>query len=274
MKNNTKHPNPGVERSVRLSLKGVHKTFHSPKTGEVSALENIDLDVHAGEFVTIVGPSGCGKSTILNIIAGFQAVDQGEVTIDGRKITGPGPDRVVLFQEQALFQWLTVEQNVSFGLEMLKVSPQEQEERIQKYLSLVHLLDFRKSHIYQLSGGMKQRVALARALAMEPEVLLMDEPFSALDSHTREMLQSEIQDIWEETHKTIVFVTHGLKEAVALGNRVILLTTRPGRIQREVKVELPRPRYTDDKPVLALARELKSEIVHWVDPVTHGKASL
>ncbi len=233
----------------------------------MGALENLSLDVKNGEFLTLVGPSGCGKSTILNIIAGFETVDKGEVLIDDRQITGPGPDRVVLFQEQALFQWLTVEQNVSFGLEMLKVPPAEMENRIQKYLSLVHLLDFRKSHIYELSGGMKQRVALARALAMEPEVLLMDEPFSALDSHTREMLQSEIQDIWEETRKTIVFVTHGLKEAVALGNRVILLTARPGRIQREISVNLPRPRYVDDKPVLSIARELKSEISNWSDPV-------
>jgi NitT/TauT family transport system ATP-binding protein len=258
---------------TRLSLRDVHKTFRSPKTGEVGALEGISLDVKTGEFLTLVGPSGCGKSTILNIIAGFEKPDRGEVFIDDRLVTGPGPDRVVLFQEQALFQWLTVEQNVAFGLEMTSVAPGEQEQRIQKYLSLVHLLDFRKSHIYELSGGMKQRVALARALAMEPEVLLMDEPFSSLDSHTREMLQSEIQDIWEETHKTIVFVTHGLKEAVALGNRVVLLTARPGRIQREIEVKLPRPRYVDDKPVLALARELKSEITQWVDPVTRKSAT-
>lgn len=265
---NGKNSKSGNGRAVRLALRNVYKTFRSPKTGEVGALENINLDVKTGEFLTLVGPSGCGKSTILNIIAGFEKPDRGEVFIDDRLVTGPGPDRVVLFQEQALFQWLTVEQNVSFGLEMTGVSPGEREQRIQKYLSLVHLLEFRKSHIYELSGGMKQRVALARALAMEPEVLLMDEPFSALDSHTRERLQSEIQEIWEETHKTIVFVTHGLKEAVALGDRVILLTARPGRIQREIDVQLPRPRYVDDKPVLSTARQLKSEIANWEEPVT------
>lgn len=271
---NGKTSKNGNGTAIRLSLRNVHKTFRSPKTGEVGALENISLDVKNGEFLTLVGPSGCGKSTILNIIAGFEKADQGEVLIDDRPVTGPGPDRVVLFQEQALFQWLTVEQNVSFGLEMTGVPQEEREQRIQKYLSLVHLVDFRKSHIYEMSGGMKQRVALARALAMEPEVLLMDEPFSSLDSHTRETLQSDIQDIWEETHKTIVFVTHGLKEAVALGNRVVLLTPRPGRIQREIEVKLPRPRYVDDKPVLAIARDLKSEITQWVDPVTHKSASL
>ena len=260
-------------KTVRLSLRNVHKTFHSPKTGQVQALENISLDVKNGEFLTLVGPSGCGKSTILNIIAGFEKPDQGEILIDDRRVTGPGPDRVVLFQEQALFQWLTVEQNVSFGLEMTNVSPGEIQQRIEKYLSLVHLLDFRKSHIYELSGGMKQRVALVRALAMEPEVLLMDEPFSALDTYTREKLQSEIQDIWEQTRRTIVFVTHGLKEAVALGDRVILLTARPGRIQREVQVGMPRPRYVDDKPVLSIARELKSEISNWVEPATRSAGS-
>ena len=250
----------------RLSLRGVHKSFRSPKTGEVGALENIDLDIQAGEFVTLVGPSGCGKSTILNIIAGFEKADRGEVLIDGKPITGPGPDRVVLFQEQALFQWLT------FGLEMVKVPKEEQEKRIQKYLSMVHLLDFRSAHIHELSGGMKQRVALVRALAMEPEVLLMDEPFSALDSHTRERLQTEIQEIWEETKRTIVFVTHGLKEAVALGEKVVLFTARPGRVQREIQVKLPRPRYVDDKPVLSTARELKLEISNWVEPATRQGA--
>lgn len=253
---------------ARLSLRGVSKVFRSPETGEVGALENISLDVAKGEFLTIVGPSGCGKSTLLNIIAGFERAERGEVLIDGRPVHGPGPDRVVLFQEQALFQWLTVEQNISFGLDMLRIPRVEQENRIKKYLSLVHLLDFRKAHIHELSGGMKQRVALVRALAMEPEVLLMDEPFAALDSYTRERLQSEIQEIWEQTKRTIVFVTHGLKEAVALGDRVILLTSRPGRIQREVKVKMPRPRYVDDKPVLSIARELKAEISNWVEPVT------
>jgi NitT/TauT family transport system ATP-binding protein len=265
---NGKNQKNGNGKTVRLSLRGVSKVFFPPKTGQVEALANINIDVKAGEFLTLVGPSGCGKSTILNIIAGFVPPDSGQVFIDDRPITGPGPDRVVLFQEQALFQWLTVEQNVGFGLEMTGVPITEREERIQKYLSLVHMLDFRNSQIHELSGGMKQRVALARALAMEPEVLLMDEPFSALDSHTRERLQSEIQEIWEKTHKTIVFVTHGLKEAVALGDRVILLTTRPGRIQREISVRMPRPRYVDDKPVLSIARELKSEISNWVDPIT------
>lgn len=263
------HNHNGNGSAPRLSLRDVSKHFLSGKTGQVEALSNISLDVKKGEFLSIVGPSGCGKSSLLNIIAGFEKPDQGEVLMDGQPVRGPGPGRVVIFQEQALFQWLTVEQNVSFGLDMLNVPRNEQAQRVDKYLSLVHLLDFRKSHVYELSGGMKQRLALARALAMEPGLLLMDEPFSSLDSHTRERLQTEIQEIWEETHKTIVFVTHGLKEAVALGNRVILMTTRPGRIQREIEVKMPRPRFVDDKPVLGLARQLKSEIGNWVDPVTY-----
>lgn len=258
---------------VKLSLRNVSKRFLTD-SGEVVALRDVSFDVHEGEFVCLVGPSGCGKSTLLSMIAGFERPDAGEIIVDGRWVEGPGSDRVVIFQEMALFQWLTVEQNVSFGLEMTGLRPEERRRRTTRYLDLVHLSEFRSSRIHELSGGMKQRVALARALAMEPEVLLMDEPFSSLDSHTRERLQVELQEIWQQTRKTVLFVTHGLKEAVALGERVVLLTTRPGRVQRDVSVTLPRPRSVDDAPVLRIAKELRAEIANWVDPITRRSESL
>lgn len=252
---------------TELELIGVSKTF-STENGATAAVQDIHLSIRAGEFVCLVGPSGCGKSTLLSLIAGFEKPDTGVIRAGGREVQGPGPDRVVLFQEMALFHWLTVEENISFGMEMLGLPLEERRRRLEQYLTMVHLQDFKRARIHELSGGMRQRVALVRALAMEPEILLMDEPFSALDSHTRERLQLELQEIWVKTRKTIVFVTHGLKEAVALGERVILLTTRPGRIQKELIVSLPRPRTVDDAPVLRLAKELRAEIANWVDPIT------
>jgi ABC-type nitrate/sulfonate/bicarbonate transport system ATPase subunit len=208
------------------------------------------------------------------MIAGFDRPDGGEILTEGVPVTGPSPERVMLFQDLALFPWLTVEGNVRFGLERLDLAPGETERRIDKYLGLVGLRENRRSLIHQLSGGMKQRVALARGLAMEPKFLLMDEPFSSLDSHTRERLQGELQELWEQTWCTFVFVTHGLKEAVALGDRVVLLTARPGRISREILVGLPRPRSVDDAPVLKIAKELRAGIASWVDPVTRNEESL
>ncbi len=251
----------------RLKLAGVSKHFEQ-QGQRLTALQSIDLEIEAGEFCCIVGPSGCGKSTLLNIIAGLEMPDEGTVWANPNIVKGPGPDRVVIFQELALFPWLDVWGNVEYGLKNLNLSKSEREVRIRRYLDLVHLHDFYHARIHQLSGGMKQRVSLARALAMEPEILLMDEPFSALDPHTRERLQQELQDIWAETGATIVFVTHGLKEAVALGNKVVLLTTRPGRIQTIEQVNLPRPRSVDDRPVLELARKLKMQIGNWVDPIS------
>ncbi len=251
----------------RLKLKGVGKYFdHDHK--KLAVLEGIDLEVEAGEFCCLVGPSGCGKSTLLNIVAGLEKPDEGLVWANPREVSGPGPDRVVIFQDLALFPWLDVWDNVDFGLKNLGLPAGERRARVLKYLQLVHLQEFLHARLHQLSGGMRQRVALARSLAMEPEILLMDEPFSALDPHTRERLQQELQDIWAATGATILFVTHGLKEAVALGDKVVLLTTRPGRIQAVERVDLPRPRSVDDAPVLSISRRLKAQIGNWVDPVS------
>jgi NitT/TauT family transport system ATP-binding protein len=210
----------------------------------------------------------------LNIVAGLEKADEGTVWANPSVVKGPGPDRVVIFQEMALFPWLDVWGNVDYGLKNLGLSDEERSGRIRKYLDLVHLHDFYHARVHELSGGMKQRVSLARALSMEPEILLMDEPFSSLDPHTRERLQQELQEIWAATGATILFVTHGLKEAVALGDQVILLTTRPGRVQAVERVRLPRPRSVDDAPVLAAARRLRSQIGNWVDPISHEDEKL
>lgn len=227
----------------KLSVEGVSKRFMGGRSGAVHALDNVSLQVGEGDFVCLVGPSGCGKSTLLNIIAGLEQPDSGVILADGKPITEPGRDRMVMFQESALFPWLDVLGNVLFGLKLkpgLKKS--ERLDVAHFYIKLVGLEKFVRSNIHELSGGMKQRVALARALAPNPRVLLMDEPFAALDALTREQLYGDIQKIWEARKKTIVFVTHNVREAVCLGNRVILFSPHPGRIREEFKIELPRPR--------------------------------
>ena len=198
--------------------------------------------VREGEFVTIIGPSGCGKSTFLHMMGGFIGADSGEIRVYGKPVHEPGPDRGMMFQEFALFPWKTVAGNVAWGLETLGYARREIDETVQRYLEITSLVDFRNHYPAELSGGMKQRVALARVLAFNPKVLLMDEPFGALDAQTRETMQEEVTRLWERTRKTIVFVTHDIEEAVYLGDRVVVLTARPGRIREEVKIELPRPR--------------------------------
>jgi NitT/TauT family transport system ATP-binding protein len=256
-------------REPRLKLDGVGRQFGKNSSG-LGVLEDISFEVQPGEFCCIVGPSGCGKTTLLNIVAGLDFPSQGNVWSNRQTVTGPGPDRVVMFQEASLFPWLDVRGNVEYGLKNIGLQPEERIARVRRYLKLVHLDDFEHAKIHELSGGMKQRVALARSLAMEPEVLVMDEPFAALDPHTRERLQSELQDLWAATGATILFVTHGLKEAVALGDKVILMTPRPGRIQAVERVDLPRPRSVDDRPVLEIARKLRSKIGDWVDPISRA----
>ena len=214
----------------------------------------------AGEFLCIVGPSGCGKSTLLHLIAGLHQQTSGQVLIDGKPIQGPGTDRILIFQELGLFPWLTVGQNVEFGMKMKGVSKAEREEKIRQYLRLVHLSQFKDSYTHQLSGGMRQRVALARALATEPDVLLMDEPFAALDAQTRDLLHDELERIWSETGRTIIFVTHNVREAIRLGDRIALLTFRPGRVKSEFRVDLPRPRHLEDVAVARAAREVLDEL--------------
>jgi NitT/TauT family transport system ATP-binding protein len=226
----------------KLLVEGVSKAFPG-RSGVVQALADVSLQVLEGEIVCLVGPSGCGKSTLLYIIAGLEHPDSGRVLTDGLPVPGPGRDRMVMFQESALFPWLDVMGNVLFGLR-LKPNLKEAERRevARYYLQLVGLERFARANIHELSGGMKQRVALARALAPNPRVLLMDEPFAALDALTREQLYGDIQDIWQKRRKTIVFVTHNVREAVCLGDRVLLFSPRPGRIREEFRIDLPRPR--------------------------------
>jgi len=226
----------------KLSVEGVSKSFQS-KLGSVHALDNVSLQVGEGDFVCLVGPSGCGKSTLLNIIAGLEEPDSGRVLADGKVVSEPGRDRMVMFQESALFPWLDVIGNVMFGLKLKpKLTNKERLEVAQFYLKLVGLERFTHANVHELSGGMKQRVALARALAPNPRVLLMDEPFAALDALTREQLYGDIQKIWATRKKTIVFVTHNVREAACLGNRVILFSPHPGRIREQFEIDLPRPR--------------------------------
>jgi NitT/TauT family transport system ATP-binding protein len=226
----------------KLAIENVSKSFHTT-TGKVLALDRISLQVNEAEFVCIVGPSGCGKTTLLNIIAGLEKPDSGRVLADGKPITSPGRDRLVMFQESALFPWLNVLGNVLFGLKLKpQLTNKDRRDVARYYLELVDLTRFERANIHELSGGMKQRVALARALAPNPRVLLMDEPFAALDALTREQLYGDLQRIWKERKKTIVFVTHNVREAACLGDRVLLFSPNPGRIQEEFLVDLPRPR--------------------------------
>jgi NitT/TauT family transport system ATP-binding protein len=246
-----------VERSTpKIQLQEVSLSYQANTGSELLALDRIDLDVHPGEFLCIVGPSGCGKSTLLHLIAGLQKPASGRISMDGDSVTAPGTDRILIFQEHGLFPWLTVGQNVEFGMKMKGLSKAEREGRTRHYLRLVHLSQFKDSRPHQLSGGMRQRVALARALATEPDVLLMDEPFAALDAQTRDMLHDELEKIWAETGRTIIFVTHNVREAVRLGDRVALMSFRPGRVKKEFLVDLPRPRHLEEVEVARTAREI------------------
>jgi len=242
----------------KVSLDGISLSYKITSGGQLLALDNISLQVKPSEFVCIVGPSGCGKSTLLHLIAGLHHQTSGQVLVDGKTVAGPGTDRILIFQELGLFPWLTVAENVEFGLKMKNVSKAERKEKIQYYLRLVHLSKFRDSYTHQLSGGMRQRVALARALATEPDVLLMDEPFAALDAQTRDLLHDELERIWAETGRTIIFVTHNVREAVRLGDRVVLLTFRPGRVKQEFPISLPRPRHIEESDVARTAKEILS----------------
>jgi NitT/TauT family transport system ATP-binding protein len=210
--------------------------------GEFTAIENLNLAVKKGEFVTIVGPSGCGKSTFLDILAGLSEPTSGDIYIDGRKVAGPGLDRGIVLQGYALFPWRTVRQNIEYGLEIKKVKKAERKEISDHFINLVGLRGFESSYPHELSGGMKQRVAIARALAYDPEALLMDEPFAAVDAQTREILQEELLRIWNKTGKTIIFITHSIEEAVFLANRVVVMSINPGTIRAVVKVEIDHPR--------------------------------
>jgi len=243
-----------------IQIRGVRKAFRSGGR-KLLALDRIDLEVRAGELVCLLGPSGCGKSTLLNAIAGFSPPTSGTILAAGRPVLGPGPDRAMVFQEYALFPWMTVERNVAFGLEM-KGAPRAQiKEQVGALLGKLHLAEFRDRFPKDLSGGMRQRVAIARVLAIDPPMLLMDEPFGALDALTRRNLQDELLRIWSELGKTIVFVTHGIEESIYLADRVVVMTYRPGTVKRVISVELPRPRDPSGLEFNALKREVSSLVM-------------
>ncbi len=243
-----------------ISIRGVRKVFASGGR-EVVALDGIDLEVAQGELVCLLGPSGCGKSTLLNAIAGFSLPTAGTLTALGRPVTAPGPDRAMVFQEYALFPWLTVEENVAFGLELAGAPPARRREVVGGLLAKLGLAEFRDRYPKDLSGGMRQRVAIARVLAIDPPMLLMDEPFGALDALTRRTLQDELLRLWAETGKTIVFVTHGIEESIYLADRVVVMTYRPGTVKRVVPVALPRPRDPASPEFNQLKRELTALVM-------------
>jgi NitT/TauT family transport system ATP-binding protein len=244
----------------KVSLRDLSLSYKTSSGTRLVALDHIDLKVNPGEFICIVGPSGCGKSTLLHLIAGLQRPTFGDVLVDNHPVDGPGTDRILIFQELGLFPWLKVGENVEFGMKMKGFSKTERQERTEYYLRLVHLARFKDSYTHQLSGGMRQRVALARALATEPDVLLMDEPFAALDAQTRDLLHDELERIWAETGRTIIFVTHNVREAVRLGDRVVLFTFRPGRVKKQFLIDLPRPRHLEDIAVAKTAGEILGEL--------------
>jgi NitT/TauT family transport system ATP-binding protein len=221
---------------------GVTVTFRSANRPPVTALADFDLGVGRGEFVSLVGPSGCGKSTFLNIVLGLLRPDSGHVSVDGRRVEGPAPDRAMVFQEFGLLPWRTVEANVELGLELRGLDSDVRRRQARELVQLVGLGGFERHYPHELSGGMKQRVGLARALATNPEILLMDEPFAALDAQTRDLMQAELLQLWERSRKTVVFVTHSIEEAAYLSDRVIVLSARPGRQKAEIPVRLARPR--------------------------------
>ncbi len=241
---------------AKLVIDGVSKAF-STKRGKVQALQDASITVNEGEFVCLVGPSGCGKSTLLNLISGLDTSDTGTISMDGAQISGPGRERMVMFQEHALFPWLDVLGNVLFGLKLkANLSNAERLDVAKYYLQLVGLEAFQRANIHELSGGMRQRVALARALAPNPRVLLMDEPFAALDAMTREQLYADLQKICQARRKTVIFVTHNVREAVCLGDRVILFSANPGRIREQFAINLPRPRDINNPALAGLAGEI------------------
>ena len=247
------------EESIILQAKNIVKSFdHNGNL--VLALDGVNLSVEEGDFVCIVGPSGCGKSTFLNILAGLEKPDSGEILLKGKSISEPGPDRTMVFQEGALFPWLRVIDNIEFGLKMSGIPKNERHEISRKYLDMMQLTRFADSYTYQLSTGMKQRVAIARALAMNPQILLMDEPFAALDSQTRDLLLVELQLIWEKTKKTIIFVTHSISESVILGNKVVIFKNRPSKIKKELIISYRRPRLAEDEYLLEFQREILEEL--------------
>ncbi|MEA3203066.1 MAG: sulfonate transport system ATP-binding protein [Thermoplasmata archaeon] len=243
-----------------LRIRGVGHTFAS-KAGPVEALAGVDLDVRDGEFVVVIGPSGCGKSTLLAMVAGLEQPTAGTIEMDGKPVAGPSRDRILLFQEGALFPWLDARANVEFALKGQGLTRAAIRAKAMHHLAMVQLESFEDARIHELSGGMRQRVALARALALEPKVMLMDEPFAALDAQTRDGMLERVQTLWLRQRFTALFVTHNVREAACLGDRVIVMSPRPGTIKAEIKVEAKRPRHIEDEAVIQAARDVKAALV-------------
>lgn len=251
-----------------IRLLNVCKTFDGT---DRETLKDIDLEINDGEFVCVVGPSGCGKSTMLNLIAGLDTPTSGSIQLDDVQITAPGADRVVMFQEPALYPWLNVIDNVKIGMKFSGVDANEQDARAEHYLKMVHLWDFRDYAIHEISGGMKQRTSLARSLCMESKILLMDEPFSALDKQTINKLRDDLSDIWSNTKKTIFFITHSVEEAVFLADRIVILSENPGKIKDIVDNKLPRPRHIESSEFIALRRQILDAVRKEVDKVEENE---
>lgn len=246
----------------KISVRNVNQFYKHPtdKKAYKKVLEDVNLDINDGQFICLVGPSGCGKSTLLNIIGGLIKPSSGDILVDSNKVTGPGSDRGMVFQGYALLPWRTVLKNVELGLEINKVPKKDRKKIAKEFIDLVGLAQYEKYYPGQLSGGMRQRVAIARGLAYNPKVLLMDEPFSALDAQTREILQHELLNIWKKTKKTIIFVTHSVDEAIYLANEVVVLGANPGKIVKKLKINLPYPRSHDNSEFQKLRKEIWSEI--------------
>ncbi len=244
---------------TKLEVKNIVKHF-SHESHKLTALGGINLKVEAGDFVCLVGPSGCGKSTFLRIIAGLEKPDEGQIMFDGHPVTETSPERIMVFQEGALFPWLKVQDNVEFGLKMAGIPKEERAKISNRYLDMMQLTKFANSYTYQLSTGMKQRVAIARALVMDPDVLLMDEPFASLDAQTRDLLLVEMQLIWEKTKKTILFVTHNVAEATVLGTKIAVFSNRPSIIKKEFENNFTRPRVTENESLLKLQQDILTEL--------------
>jgi sulfonate transport system ATP-binding protein len=258
-------PRPPAE--PKLAFHGVGKSFVHRSGAVIDAIDDVTLEVADGEFVCIVGPSGCGKSTLLNLVAGLEHADRGEVLVDGRPVGEPGPDRAMLFQEPSLFPWMSVERNVEFALELSGRPKSDRRTTARAWLDTVHLSRFADAQPHELSPGMRQRAALARALACQPRVLLADEPFGALDAQAREILQRELQSVWLETRNTFLFVTHNVREAVFLADRVVLMSARPGRLLTEHRISTARPRDLGDALLAKVVDDIHEQLLGEVDRV-------
>ena len=253
------------QETPRVSIRNVRKGFEQSSGERVEALDSISLDVAPGEFVCLIGPSGCGKTTLLNMVAGLDRPDSGQVLMNGKPVAEPGPDRAVLFQDPALFPWMSVLANVEYALKLIGLTKLERRERAMLWLEKVHMASFAHTQPHELSGGMRQRAALARALACQPEVLLADEPFGSLDALSREVLQHELEYVWTETRNTFLFVTHNVREAVFLADRVLLMSPRPGRFVSEHRIGVPRPRSLEDVLLASVIRDIHDQLLKEVE---------